>query len=101
MRDYKVASGGGKRLNTASPFNIKTRSLSIDNFTLEDVAALYQQHTHESGQVFLSDAVAYVFELTKVNPGWSTPSPKLRWKRSSMTNRSQSPQGTLLRPKNC
>ena len=54
VRDYKVASGGSERLNTASPFNIKTRSLSIDNFTLEDVAALYQQHTHESGQVFLS-----------------------------------------------
>ena len=68
VRDYKVASGGSERLNTASPFNIKTRSLSLDNFTLEDVAALYQQHTHESGQVFLSDAVAYVFELTQGQP---------------------------------
>jgi hypothetical protein len=25
VRDYKVASGGSERLNTASPFNVKTR----------------------------------------------------------------------------
>ena len=42
--------------------------MSLDNFTLEDVAALYQQHTHESGQVFLPNAVAYVFELTQGQP---------------------------------
>ncbi len=68
VRDYKVAAGGSDRLNTASPFNIKTRSLGIDNFTLEDVAALYQQHTTESGQVFLPDAVAYTFELSQGQP---------------------------------
>jgi hypothetical protein len=39
VRDYKVASGGSERLNTVSPLNSKTRSLSIDNFTLgvEDI----------------------------------------------------------------
>ena len=68
VRDYKVASGGSERLNTASPFNIKTRSLSIDNFTLADVTALYEQHTAESGQIFLSNTVAYVFELTQGQP---------------------------------
>ncbi len=41
VRDYKVAAGGSERLNTASPFNIKTRSLTVDNFTAEEVAALY------------------------------------------------------------
>jgi hypothetical protein len=68
VRDYKVAAGGSERLNTASPFNIKTRSLSIDNFTLEDVTALYEQHTDETGQIFLPSAVASVFELTQGQP---------------------------------
>ncbi|MDB9538074.1 ATP-binding protein, partial [Anabaenopsis arnoldii] len=44
VRDYKVASGGSDRLNTSSPFNIKVRSLTLSNFTLEDVSNLYEQH---------------------------------------------------------
>jgi len=45
VRDYKVASGGSDRLNTASPFNIKTESLTLGDFSAGDVAALYGQHT--------------------------------------------------------
>lgn len=33
VRDYKVASGGSDRLNTASPFNIKVSSLTLRNFS--------------------------------------------------------------------
>ena len=68
VRDYKVAAGGSERLNTASPFNIKTRSFTIDNFTLEDVTALYRQHTADTGQVFQADAIAYAYELTQGQP---------------------------------
>ncbi|KAF3890567.1 ATP-binding protein [Tolypothrix campylonemoides VB511288_2] len=49
VRDYKVASGGSDRLNTASPFNIKVSSLTLRNFNAQEVAALYQQHTDETG----------------------------------------------------
>jgi hypothetical protein len=42
VRDYKYASGGSDRLNTSSPFNIKVRSFTLSNFTLEDVRNLYQ-----------------------------------------------------------
>ncbi|WP_156341428.1 ATP-binding protein, partial [Pseudanabaena sp. 'Roaring Creek'] len=52
VRDYKYASGGSDRLNTSSPFNIKVRSFTLSNFTLEDVRKLYQQHTDATGQVF-------------------------------------------------
>lgn len=45
VRDYKVASGGSDRLNTASPFNIKVRSLTLRNFNATEVGQLYQQHT--------------------------------------------------------
>jgi len=68
VRDYKVASGGSARLHSASPFNIKTRSLTLGNFTAGDVAALYQQHTHDTGQVFAPDAMQQAFDLTQGQP---------------------------------
>ena len=68
VRDYKIASGGSERLNTASPFNIKMRSLTLGNFTAEEVAALYSQHTTETGQLFTAEAVARAFQLTQGQP---------------------------------
>ena len=68
VRDYKVASGGSKRLNTASPFNIKIESIALGNFSAMEVAALYQQHTRAMGQVFLPPALDYAFELTRGQP---------------------------------
>jgi hypothetical protein len=49
-------------------FNIKTDSLTLENFTHEDVAALYQQHTDDTGQVFTPAATALAFELTQGQP---------------------------------
>ncbi|NEP59249.1 MAG: ATP-binding protein, partial [Symploca sp. SIO2G7] len=68
VRDYKVASGGSNRLNTASPFNIKVKSLTLRNFTLAEVAQLYEQHTAETGQIFATDAVEQAFALTQGQP---------------------------------
>ncbi|MEO1590564.1 MAG: ATP-binding protein [Cyanobacteria bacterium J06632_22] len=68
VRDYKVASGGSSRLNTASPFNIKVESLTLRNFTLAEVTELYAQHTAETGQVFSSEVVQRVFALTQGQP---------------------------------
>ncbi|MEP7339544.1 MAG: AAA-like domain-containing protein [Acidobacteriota bacterium] len=68
VRDYKVASGGSDRLTTTSPFNIKLESLTLNNFTAEEVATLYRQHTTETGQVFTDEAVQYAFELSQGQP---------------------------------
>lgn len=68
VRDYKVASGGSDRLNTASPFNIKVRSLTLYNFTAAEVAALYRQHTTETGQPFTPQATQRAFYLTQGQP---------------------------------
>jgi hypothetical protein len=68
VRDYKVKSGGSERLNAASPFNIKARSLTMGNFTAADVATLYRQHTAETAQAFTDEAVAQAFELTQGQP---------------------------------
>ncbi|MEB3336462.1 MAG: ATP-binding protein [Leptolyngbyaceae bacterium] len=68
VRDYKVASGSSQRLNTSSPFNIKVRSLTLSNFSLEDVQRLYQQHTESTGQIFTPEAIAKAFYLTNGQP---------------------------------
>ncbi len=68
VRDYKVASGGSDRLNTASPFNVKARSLTMRNFNAEEVAELYQQHTADTGQMFTEAAIGRAFELTQGQP---------------------------------
>ncbi|MEO1402800.1 MAG: ATP-binding protein [Cyanobacteria bacterium J06635_1] len=68
VRDYKVASGGSNRLNTASPFNIKIESLTLGNFTQAEVAELYGQHTAATGQIFGPEAIQQAFELTQGQP---------------------------------
>jgi hypothetical protein len=68
VRDYKVASGGSERLNTASPFNIKVETLTLDNFTAQEVATLYQQHATETGQPFTPEAIQRAYDLTQGQP---------------------------------
>jgi hypothetical protein len=68
VRDYKVASGGSERLQTASPFNIKVRSLTMREFEIDEVRELYDQHTADTGQAFESAAVERAFELTRGQP---------------------------------
>ncbi len=69
LRDYKVASGGDpSRFNAASPFNIIADSLRLGDFTADQIAELYDQHTRATGQEFTKDAVDRVFELTWGQP---------------------------------
>ncbi|WP_226931153.1 MULTISPECIES: ATP-binding protein [Parafrankia] len=69
VRDYKAASGGDpSRLGTASPFNIKVKSLRLGNFTAGEVRELYAQHTADTGQVFTAEATTRAFELTAGQP---------------------------------
>jgi AAA ATPase domain len=69
VRDYKAAAGGDpSRLGTASPFNIVVDSLRIGDFTADEVATLYKQHTAETGKEFTSEAIERVFTLTQGQP---------------------------------
>jgi hypothetical protein len=68
VRDYRVASGGSDRLNSSSPFNIKVESLTLRDFTRDEVAELYAQHTADTGQVFEAGTIDRAFELTRGQP---------------------------------
>jgi type II secretory pathway predicted ATPase ExeA len=68
VRDYKVVSGQQNRLGTSSPFNIKVESLTLQNFSHQEVTSLYEQHTLETGQIFTTEAIAHVYDLTQGQP---------------------------------
>jgi len=58
IRDYKAnVRPDSETLGSASPFNIVAKALTLTNFTREEIAALYQQHTAETGQVFEAAAI--------------------------------------------
>ncbi len=68
VKDYVITAGGSDRSGAGSPFNILAGSLTLRNFTRDEVAELYAQHTAETGQVFESDAVDRAWELTRGQP---------------------------------
>jgi type II secretory pathway predicted ATPase ExeA len=68
VRDYKVASGGSDRLDTASPFNIKVESLTLRDFTAVEVSELCGQHTLDTGQIFTPEALQRIYALTQGQP---------------------------------
>ena len=69
VRDYQAQiRPDGESLGQISPFNIISEDLMLRNFTAEEVAALYAQHTVETGQVFEPDAVAAAVRFTCGQP---------------------------------
>lgn len=69
VRDYRVwPRQEGKQISTSSPFNIKSESLILSNFSLENVRDLYAQHARETGQLFLPEAIEHAYYLTSGQP---------------------------------
>ncbi len=69
IRDYKSHTrDDSATLGSASPFNIVSESMTLKNFTKEDVVKLYSQHTTETNQIFEPHAVDYIFEQTQGQP---------------------------------
>lgn len=69
IRDYRAASGGNPdRMGTSSPFNVAVKSIRMRNFTSDQVAELYAQHTADTGQEFQPDAVDRAFEYSQGQP---------------------------------
>ncbi|MDR2762080.1 MAG: hypothetical protein LBB88_05715, partial [Planctomycetaceae bacterium] len=66
IRDYKAQiRPDSKTLGSSSPFNIVAESLTLQNFTKDEIIQLYQQHTDETGQIFNDDAIELIFEQTQ------------------------------------
>jgi len=69
IRDYKAKIREDKEsLGTASPFNVIKQSLTLRNFTQEEVGKLYKQHSNETGQIFENSAIELAFDQTQGQP---------------------------------
>jgi hypothetical protein len=69
IRDYKAQiRPDSATLGSSSPFNIISESMTLCNFSGEEVAELYSQHTAATGQVFEKDAIEFIFEQTQGQP---------------------------------
>ncbi|MDR1040359.1 MAG: ATP-binding protein [Deltaproteobacteria bacterium] len=69
IRDYltKVRPDSESK-GPASPFNVKEKSLSLADFTREEIGALYGQHTADTGQAFEPEAVDRAWHWTQGQP---------------------------------
>lgn len=67
IRDYRIAAGQDPEFggSSTSPFNIIDKSFRMSDFTREQVAALYGQHTADTGQEFTSQAIGRAFDSTE------------------------------------
>ena len=68
VKDYVVAAGGTGRSAAGSPFNILAGSLTLRNFTRDEIAELYAQHAADTGQTFEAGAIDRVWALTFGQP---------------------------------
>ncbi len=72
IREYRLrAKGDNSSLGLGSPFNVKTESFMLKNFTKEDVEELLGQHTAATGQEFPKEAVDLIFHYGAGQP-WLT-----------------------------
>ncbi len=69
VRDYRIHSAAAKEIITGgSAFNIKAESLRLGNFTAAEMAALYAEHTAETGQGFTEEALVRAWDLSRGQP---------------------------------
>jgi hypothetical protein len=68
LRDYITAAKDGVSPNPFSPFNIKTDSILLSNFSRDDVQKLFAQRTEETGQRITDEAFQYVWEQSMGQP---------------------------------
>jgi hypothetical protein len=69
LRDYRIYSKAEDTwLTGGSCFNIKSESVRLENFSMEMVQDLFEQHSNEHSQKFENGVVEEVFRLTQGQP---------------------------------
>ena len=69
IRDYKAkVRPESESLDSASPFNITAKALTLKNFTVEEIAELYGQHTRDTKQIFLPEAIERAWYWSRGQP---------------------------------
>ena len=68
IKDYRIHVSSGDVITGGSAFNIKAKSLRMDNFGQDEVRQLYQQHADATGQIFADEIFAELWQDTQGQP---------------------------------
>ncbi len=69
VREYKMkARPDGTSLGSGSPFNIKAKSFTLQNFNNQEVYQLLNQHTQDTGQKFTPEVSTLIHYYTDGQP---------------------------------
>jgi hypothetical protein len=68
LKDYITAAKDGIPPSPLSPFNIKSDSILLGNFSQDDVNKLFAQRTEETEQQITEEALEYVWEQSQGQP---------------------------------
>ncbi len=68
IKDYRIHKSNDDIVTGGSCFNIKAKSLTLGNFSDDEVKALYAEHTKETGQIFEADIFPLIMRYTGGQP---------------------------------
>jgi hypothetical protein len=68
VRDYRITSRSQEVITGGSAFNIKATSLRLGNFSAEEIRALWEQHTTQTGQIFAEQIYPELWADTQGQP---------------------------------
>ena len=68
IKDYRIHRSDDEIITGGSCFNIKAKSLTLGNFSIEEVKELYHQHTEATGQLFTDDCFSLIMRYTGGQP---------------------------------
>ncbi len=69
VRDYRFRSDSANEVTSGgSPFNVKSDSLRLGDFSFEETKSLLEQHTQETGQRWSEGTIEEVWRLTQGQP---------------------------------
>ena len=64
IKDYRIHNSSNDIITGGSCFNIKAESLTLGNFSSDEVKTLYAEHTKETGQMFEADCFPLIMKYT-------------------------------------
>ena len=68
VRDYRIVLSNQDIVTGGSAFNIKSESLRLGNFNIEEIRALYMEHTNATGQQFDEACFPMIWDATEGQP---------------------------------
>ena len=69
FRYYKSLNRtANKTMGNSTPFDVIKKTLLVKTFTKAEINSLYKQHTDETGQIFDTEAIDYIYEQTQGQP---------------------------------